>query len=119
LSLLFALFLAQASSYPGGDFMYAAGRCLEMGPPTGPVHWGLEKSECADLAKLNAQQNKRYKAKMASLSAKERTALRDAERAWLVSLNQNCGIGKDAEIIDEATSSCFATEVRKRIDQLR
>jgi hypothetical protein len=119
LSLLLAFLLVQATPYPGGDFLYAAGKCLEMGPPTGPVHWGLEKSECAGLSKLNAQLNQVYQAKMKALSANGRISLRDAERTWLAKLNQKCGLGNDAQIGDAATSRCFATEVRNRIDQLR
>jgi len=119
MSLLFALFLAQATPYPDGDFMYAAGRCLNLGPPTGSVHWGLERSECVGLSKLNAQLNHIYQIKMKSLSAKDQISLRVSERTWLAGMNHTCGIGNDAKIIDEATSACFATEVRKRIDQLR
>jgi hypothetical protein len=118
LSLLLGFLLAQATSYPGGDFMYAAGRCSNMGPPTGPVHWGLERSECAELSKLDAQLNHTYQTKMKSLSAKGRIALRNSERAWLAKMNDTCGLGNDATIVDEATADCFATEVRKRIAEL-
>ena len=119
MSLMLALLLAQATPYPGGDFLYAGGQCLELRPQTGPVHWGLERSECTELATLDAQLNRIYRAKMKSQSAQRRKNLRKAQRAWLATMNATCGIGKDAEIIDEATSTCFAAEVRKRIVQLR
>jgi hypothetical protein len=119
MSLVLALLLAQATPYPGGDFLYVGGRCLELGPPSGPVHWGLDKWDCAGLAKLDARLNRIYQAKMKSLSAPRRTSLRKAQRAWLAALNATGGIGQDAEIIDAATSTCFATKVRSRIAQLR
>jgi len=82
------------------------------------VHWGLETSECAELAKLDAQLNRVYQAKMKSLSAQRQTQLRKAQRAWLGTMNATCGMGKEAEIIDEAASTCFAAEVRERMAQL-
>lgn len=118
MSLLIALLLAQATPYPGGDFMYAAGKCLQMGPQAGAVHWGLERSECRHLSKLDDILNHTYQTKMRSLSPRDRTEVRSSQRSWLARMNKACGIGKDAEIIDEATSTCFATEVRKRIGEL-
>ncbi|WP_366522550.1 lysozyme inhibitor LprI family protein [Novosphingobium sp.] len=90
-----------------------------MGPQTGNVHWGLERSECRRLSELDALLNRTYQSKMRSLSPKDRLSLRDSQRAWLAGLNESCGLGNDAKILDEATSDCFADEVRKRIAQLQ
>jgi len=118
-SVLIAFLMARATPYPDGNFLYAAGRCLDIGPPTGPIAWGLEKSECTSLSKLDAELNRTYQIKMKSLSAKDRILLRDSERAWLSGMNDGCGLGDDAKIVDGATADCFTAEVRKRIEQLR
>jgi uncharacterized protein YecT (DUF1311 family) len=55
---------------------------------------------------------------MKLLSSRGRTSLRKAQRAWLAAMNATCGMGKEAEIIDEGASTCFTTEVRKRVAQL-
>lgn len=117
--LLFAIALvAQATPYPGGDFLYLGGRCYELGGPTGSVHWGISKSNCALLSRLDAQLNSTYQIRIKSLPPIERAAVRKAERAWLAQMSEKCGIGNDARIIDEAAADCFEAEVRKRITEL-
>ncbi|WP_225008133.1 lysozyme inhibitor LprI family protein [Novosphingobium percolationis] len=90
-----------------------------MGPQTGNVHWGLERSECRRLSRLDALLNRTYQNKMRSLPPKDRLSLRNSQRVWLARLNESCWLGNDAKILDEATSDCFAAEVQKRVSQLQ
>lgn len=98
--------------------MYSGGRCLDMAPASGPVHWGLENTECADLSRLDAQLNEAYQIRLKSLPHQGRIALRKLERAWLAKLRATCGFGRDVEIVDQATAACFKSEVRERIAEL-
>ena len=117
--MILTLLLAQATPYPGGDFMYSAGKCLEMVQQAGAVHWGLDVAECSRLSKLNSLLNRTYQSKLRSLPSVRRLRLRNSQRAWLLEMNDRCGMDMNAEIVDEATAECFSTSVLARIEVLK
>ena len=82
-------------------------RCITYGERTGRI--AIPAQECAaqELQRQDALLNAAYRTKMASLTAERRTALRQEERAWIVSRDRTChagfGIIDRTECLVEAT----------------
>lgn len=115
--LLYALaLLAQADHYD--NFAYYKGQCVTLVVGESPLHSGLPKGDCEDIVRADRELNLVYRRKIASLSANDRTYLRQSEREWIKSVKVICRLADDALIESAPDYDCFMREVKKRINYI-
>lgn len=99
----------------------AASQCMNQ--PGGETTPGTAACLAAEADRWDGHLNAEYKARMAELTPDQKTALREAQRAWIAFRDADCGlqyqIFVDGTIRSVVYSSCMLTMTAERALALR
>ncbi len=99
----------------------AAGICMEQ--PGGFTTQGMSQCTSAETEVWDGYLNREYKARMAEITPDQRTALRDAQRAWIAFRDADCGLQYqmfiDGSIRSNIYTGCMLEMTARRALALR
>ena len=115
-AVLGVLLLVPAFSFAGGDYSAVYMRCLEGSEGVTVAILDCNQSE---IEHQDARLNNAYKSAMKRLSVKDKTALRDAQRAWIKYRDKRvAATAGDGTMLAVEQSSVFLEETARRAEEL-